>query len=128
MFDPDSGARPPIIFYFDSIAFKPLNTAPYRSPDTDWQLTFGAGTSDPEGRCWRNPASYTNGCDNQWVTPAFNVTLPQLTDACTNPGDPNQQNVCTPFYGGRLVARYRAGQNDSYAWSITMSSLPYLEK
>lgn len=56
------------------------------------------------------------------------MTLPQLTDACTNPGDPNQQNVCTPFYGGRLVARYRAGQNDSYAWSITMSSLPYLEK
>jgi hypothetical protein len=128
MFDPDAGARPPIIFYFDSIGFKPLNTAPYRSPDTDWQLTFGAGTTDPEGRCWRNPAGYTTQCDDQWVSPAFNVTVPQLTEACTNPDDPNQQNVCTPFYGGRLIARYRAGQNDSYAWSITMSSLPYLDR
>jgi hypothetical protein len=128
MFDPDSGAKPPIIFYFDSVGFTPRDTAPYRSPLTDWQLTFGAGTTDPEGRCWRNPAGYSNQCDDQWVTPAFNITVPQLTDACTNPTDPNQQHVCTPFYGGRLVARYRAGRSDSYAWSVTMNSLPYLDK
>ncbi len=111
MFDPDAGAKPPIHFYFDSIAFD------------DYHVTYGQG-NDPDGRCFDRGNGYNGECNNQWVTPDFIVPIPNLESTCSNPnGNPR---ICTPFYGGRLIARYKAGQGDTYSWRIIMSGLPYL--
>jgi Flp pilus assembly protein TadG len=111
LFDSDAGAQPPIIFYFDSIS------------ESDWSLTFAAGDPDPDGvsgRC--KPGS----CGSQWVNPAYNITIPGVLDFCdwNNP----TQDDCTPFYGGRLMARYIGGQDDTYGWQINVTGLPYLIK
>ncbi len=111
LFDTDAGAQPPITFYFDSIA------------EEDFSLTFGAGDPDPDGvsgRC--KPGS----CNNQWVNPSYEIVIPGNMDNC----DWNNQTQadCTPFYGGRLVARYQGGQADTYGWQINVSGLPYLVK
>ena len=142
MFDPDSGAQAPILFYFDSIAFQPLNNSNvgHDAANTDYVSVFGPvpgvpGHIDPDldPNNLPNPPRCriggTPNCNDQWVTPAFGVRVPRLDlQACnalpTN--DPERQFVCNPFYGGRLIARYQAGQDDSYAWAISMPSLPFL--
>ena len=103
LFDTDSGAQPPIIFYLDTVA------------ESDWSLTFGASDPDPDGvglldRC--QPGS----CNMLWVDPPYQIQLPDLTSAC-DPANPDQQ-ICTPFYGGRLMAHYIGGQADTYAWQV----------
>ncbi len=101
LFDTDSGAEPPIIFYLDTV------------PESDWSLTFGAGDPDPDGvsgRC--KPGS----CDGKWVDPLYQIQMPDLTSAC-DPASPDQQ-ICTPFYGGRLMAHYIGGNGDTYAWQV----------
>lgn len=114
MFDPDAGAKPPIDFYFDSIPFD------------DYHITYGAG-QDPDGRCFDGGDSYEYGCDNEWVTPDFIMPIPDLTDDPICQIDPgNNLEICTPFYGGRLMARYKGGQNDTYSWRIIVTGLPYL--
>ena len=111
LFDPDAGAKPPVHFYFDSISYD------------DYHVTYGAGT-DPDGRCFDGGSSYDNECNNQWVNPAFKIKVPDLTPACeSNPTDPT---VCTPFFGGRLVAKYTGGTNDTYSWRLTVTGIPYL--
>jgi Flp pilus assembly protein TadG len=105
MFDSDSGAQPPITFYFDSIAI------------ADWSLVFGQnGVPDPDGQT-RNcrPGS----CNNTWVSPQYQITVPG-----DDPNDPDY----VPFYGGRLTARYRTGFGDTYVWQITIDGLPYLTR
>ncbi len=109
LFDTDAGSQPPIVFYFDSIA------------ESDWSLTFGAGDPDPDGvsgRC--KPGS----CYDEWVNPSYEITIPGILDNC-DWGNPTQAD-CTPFYGGRLIARYIGGNNDTYGWQISLSGLPYL--
>ncbi len=111
LFDTDSGAKPPITFYFDSVA------------QDDWSLTFGAGDPDPDGvsgRC--KPGS----CDNHWVNPSYDIEIPGILDNC-DWNNPTQQ-FCTPFYGGRLMAHYIGGGGDTYGWQISVSGLPYLVK
>lgn len=124
-FDKDSGAKPPIVFYFDSISFTPDNS--WDNVDwsrTDWAMSFGGGATDPEGRCFRGGASYNNQCDNRWIAPAYEIIVPGNTENC-NYASPTMAD-CTPFYGGRLIARYRAGYSDTYVWQVNVTGLPYL--
>ena len=123
-FDSDSGARSPITFYFDSIA------------EEDWSMTFSVeGQDDPDGvvagtRCIIG--SSTNGCGSKWVAPPYEIKVPGDVDDCDwaiQATDPvYRRDFCTPFYGGRLVARYIAGEADTYAWQIQLTGLPYLER
>lgn len=109
LFDTDAGARPPIIFYFDSVA------------EEDWSLTFGAGDPDPDGVSGR---CLPGSCDNRWVNPSYQIEIPGILDNC-NWNSPTQKD-CTPFYGGRLMARYIGGGADTYGWQISVTGLPYL--
>ncbi|NKQ35064.1 MAG: hypothetical protein HF973_05540 [Chloroflexi bacterium] len=125
LYDSDSGAAPPVVFYFDSIAFTPDGSANgYDENNTDWAMAFGvAGVDDPDGiaagvRC--RPGS----CRTRWVSPPYEITVPGNTNNCDY-ANPDPDN-CTPFYGGRLVARYIGGFNDTYGWQISITGLPYL--
>lgn len=109
LFDTDSGAQPPIIFYFDSIA------------EEDWSLTFGAGDPDPDGISGR---CLPGSCNNQWVFPSYAIEIPGILDNC-DWNNPTQED-CTPFYGGRLMAHYIGGNGDTYGWQISVTGLPYL--
>ncbi len=128
MFDSDSGAQPPVIFYFDSIAFTPDDSDPLGyDPDlTDWAMSFGvSGQDDPDGvaegvRC------LPGNCDNQWIDPAFRIEVPGNLDNCDY-DNPTMED-CTPFFGGRLVVRYDGGFADTYGWEITIEGLPFLVK
>jgi Flp pilus assembly protein TadG len=111
LFDTDSGAQPPITFYFDSIA------------QDDWSLTFGAGGADPDGVSGR---CLPGSCNNQWVNPSYEIEIPGILDNC-DWNNPTQKD-CTPFYGGRLMANYIGGYSDTYGWQITVTGLPYLVK
>lgn len=112
LFDTDSGAQPPLTFYFDSIA------------EEDWSLVFGEpGEDDPDGvaagtRCL--PGS----CGTQWVDPPYRITIPGVLDDCDYE-NPTQED-CTPFYGGRLMVRYEGGSHDTFGWEIRLNGLPYL--
>ena len=101
LYDSDSGAEPPITFYFNSI------------PESDWSLTFGMpGEEDPDGvtagsRCL--PGS----CGSQWVDLSYEIAIP--VDICSG-----GSASCTPFTGGVLMARYAAGFMDSYVWELSL--------
>ena len=116
LFDADSGVQPPVTFYFDTIN------------QNDWSQTFYHPTDpDPDGqgagRCNLGGPKNDN-CDNSWITPAFNITVPGDLTSCDyqNP----TQDDCTPFYGGRFMVNYNGGIYDSYGWQIQLSGLPYL--
>ncbi len=73
-------------------------------PASEWAMTFGvSGVPDPDGQV-RNcrPGS----CDNTWIAPPYQLTLP------------------ANFPGGRLMARYRAGYGDTYAWEVKLHPEP----
>ena len=118
MFDSDSGAQPPIVFYFDTITFTPDDTNPlgYDPASTDWATAFAvAGQDDPDGvaegiRC------VPGSCQTQWVEPTYQITIPGDLSNC-DWQNPNAQD-CTPFYGGRLMVRYDGGFSDTYAWEL----------
>ncbi|MCA9927695.1 MAG: Tad domain-containing protein [Anaerolineales bacterium] len=110
LFDTDSGAQPPIEFYFDSIN------------KNNWSKVFSnPPDADPDGQVGR---CEIGNCNDQWVTPAYQLTVPGVLDNCDyqnqNPDD------CTPFYGGRLMVNYIGGEYDSYSWQIQISGLPFL--
>ncbi len=115
-FDSDAGAKPPVTFYFDTIA------------EADWSMIFSrSGRDDPDGvkagvRC------IIGSCQTKWIDPPYEIRVPTLSEDCTDPNDSNQRDICTPFYGGRLIARYQGGQHDTYHWNISLSGLPYLIK
>ena len=137
MFDSDAGARPPVIFFFDSIAFTPDDGSDlgYNPAGTDWAMAFGvSGQDDPDGvaegvRC-RPGSCQANGSvsgpNSGWVTPAYQIEVPGDLEDCDY-SNPNMFD-CTPFYGGILTARYTGGQNDTYGWQIRIEGLPYLVK
>ncbi|MCA9980483.1 MAG: hypothetical protein KDD89_06615 [Anaerolineales bacterium] len=117
LFDTDSGTQPPLTFYFDTVS------------RDDYEVRYGTTNPDPEGRCFRPGGA----CNDDWVgdpdgtgPPPYAIQVPDLTSACTDPSDASQKAVCTPFYGGRLYAEYRAGREDTYVWMISLPSLPYL--
>jgi hypothetical protein len=93
LFDVDDGSHPPILFYLDSI-----------SP-ADWSLEFGAGP-EPDGRCFDGD-DYVAGCDDEWVTPPYEIPLPTFAEGVA-------------YYGGRLMARYQAGDQDLVTWRVSL--------
>lgn len=123
IFDSDSGAAPPLVFYFDSLAFTPSTTNPlgYDPDGTDWAMSFHVnGATDPEGGC----TMIGNSCNNKWAH--YTITIPGNTDSCDY--DNQTMEDCTPFFGGRLIARYEAGFSDTYGIQIRLEGLPYLVK
>lgn len=116
LFDSDSQAQPPIVFFYDTLS------------TDDWSMTFGSNRNNhpdrgPDynvnGRC------IIGGCNNKWVLPAYKLPVPTYdADRCAS--DPNNQDVCTPFFGGRLTANYHGGNNDTYGWQVRLSAPPYL--
>ena len=134
MFDSDSGAQPPIVFYFDSIAFTPDdgNALGYDPNATDWAMAFGvAGQDDPDGvaegvRCRPGSCNANGNIDSGWVQPAYQITVPGDLSNCDY-DNPTMED-CTPFVGGRLVVRYDGGFSDTYGWEISVEGLPYLVK
>ncbi|MFO7684423.1 MAG: Tad domain-containing protein [Chloroflexota bacterium] len=125
IFDPDAGAKPPVIFYFDSIAFKASNTT-WDGVDwskTDWAVSYGGNNNSVFG-CFRNGNSYSGGCNNQWVN--YQITVPGDDTACFT--HPTRGTQCIPFYGGRFSANYKGGENDTYGWQIRVVGAPYLVK
>lgn len=125
LFDPDSGAQAPVVFYLDTLAFTPDISANYYDETlTDWALAFGvSGVPDPDGGTGR---CTPGNCNNSWISPTYQIQIPTLdTEACLASGG-SDQSVCTPFYGGRLMAYYRGGGNDSYQWEIHTPEPPPL--
>ncbi len=123
LFDPDSGAQPPIVFYLDSLAFTPDDSNNrYDETQTDWALAFAvSGEPDPDGGIGR---CIPGSCQNQWISPTYQIQLPTLSPAC-DPENPDQA-VCTPFYGGRLSAYYYPGLSDTYQWEVLTPAAPPL--
>ncbi len=123
LFDSDSGSQPPVTFYFDSIA------------EVDWSMRFAASSdanNDPDAAYWAvqgitdiTGRCRLGSCQNVWVNPPYAIPIPILDpDLCQ--ADPGNQNVCTPFVGGRLVTRYIGGKDDTYGWMIRLQGLPFL--
>ncbi|MFZ0547817.1 MAG: hypothetical protein WAM60_20395, partial [Candidatus Promineifilaceae bacterium] len=109
LFDSDTGSAPPIRFYFDTIA------------QSDYRLTFSGSDPDPDGETGR---CVIGNCNNVFIDPPYRIDIPTLSDACTDPSDPDQMMVCTPFYGGRLMASYDAGFSDTYLWHMRLPEPP----
>jgi Flp pilus assembly protein TadG len=134
LFDSDSGAQPPIVFYFDSIGFTPDGSNPlgYDPDATDWAMAFGvSGQDDPDGvaegvRCLPGSCNSDGTANTGWVNPPYRITVPGNLDDCDY--DNPTMADCTPFVGGRLVARYIGGEGDTYGWQISVVGLPYLVK
>ncbi|MCP4418560.1 MAG: hypothetical protein GY805_18225, partial [Chloroflexi bacterium] len=133
LFDSDAGAQPPIVFYFDSIAFTPADTNLGYDPDaTDWAMAFGvSGQDDPDGiaegvRCRPGSCQSNGNVGTGWVDPPYQITVPGNLDDCDY--DNPTMAHCTPFVGGRLVARYIGGPADTFGWQISIVGLPYLVK
>ncbi len=123
LFDSDSGAQPPIVFYFDTLAFTPAPTSlGYDPAQTDWAMAYAvSGQADPDGvpsggRC--APGS----CPTQWVSPPYQITIPGDLSSC-DWQNPTAEN-CTPFYGGRLMVRYDGGYSDTYTWQMPPIQVP----
>ncbi|MCP4429245.1 MAG: hypothetical protein GY803_32580, partial [Chloroflexi bacterium] len=119
LFDSDSGAQPPIGFFFDSVA------------ETDWFLEFDGTPADhPDAGYWAGLGESVDGrcffgssCQNAWIDPPLRIQVPTL-DPVACAADPGNQDVCTPFAGGRLMARYIGGHADTYAWRVEMPDEP----
>lgn len=123
IFDPDAGAKPPVIFYFDSIAFtaKDSNWDGVDWAKTDWADSYG-GNNNSDFGCFRGGNSYNGGCQDQWVS--YAITVPGDDTNCFV--HPTRGEQCIPFYGGRFTANYKGGQGDTYGWQIRVSGDPYL--
>ncbi len=134
LFDSDSGAQPPIVFYFDSIGFTPDGSNPlgYDPNATDWAMAFGVtGQDDPDGvaegvRCRPGSCNSDGTASTGWVDPPYRIIVPGDLSDCDY--DNPTMADCTPFVGGRLVARYIGGEGDTYGWQISVEGLPYLVK
>jgi len=121
IFDVDAGTLPPVVFYFDTLAFTPDDSNPlgYDPDQTDWALAFSvAGQPDPDG-VTRN-CSFGN-CNLQWVTPPYTITIPGNLTNCTN--ESSAGHDCIPFNGGRLMVRFLGGENDMHTWEIRVPEL-----
>jgi hypothetical protein len=95
------------MFYFDTI------------PDSDWAVCFddsgGTGCENlwpGQGANYAGPANIPVATNGTWTDP-LTFTVPDDTTG-------------VPFYGGRLIARYRSGANDSFVWRMVLDSRPFL--
>jgi len=105
-YDSDSGATPPIAFFFDTIPTIDW-AACYANAQNDCNLAAIGTTRDD----YVGPAGFGN---NVWGSYSFKV--PSELDI----GNP------IPFYGGRLTAYYRAGYSDTFVWRILVEGRPFL--
>ncbi|MEM7113302.1 MAG: pilus assembly protein TadG-related protein [Chloroflexota bacterium] len=115
MFDTDAGATPPIMFYFDTVS------------EEDWSRVYGEAPPNDDiiDRCFEHSKIVGKDayeCNADWTE--YEFTVPGIEENCP-PGEITNDS-CTPFYGGRLVARYRGGFSDSFGWQITLDGLPFL--
>jgi hypothetical protein len=112
MFDPDSGAVSPILFYFDTM------------PQTDWAVCLqDAGVPGWSGggcsALGLTPLSgqsariYDSTGSNTWQNPPYQFTIPS-------------ESTGQHFYGGRMYTKYRPGTSDTFTWKVTVESRPYL--
>ncbi len=109
LYDSDSGSGAPFNLYFDTI------------PQSDWVACYPSTTSPPSSNECRNfpvngasPARlYDASNNNEWQSYSFNIPSEGGTPAI-------------PFYGGRLMASYDGGSQDTMTWKITLSSRPFL--
>ncbi len=109
LFDADSGASPPLSFFFDTI------------PQSDWTACYDDNTGGSHcpnvgGQTidYLGPLNIPN--DNAWASYTF--TIPSESDP-TRP---------IPFYGGRLFVSYVGGTHDTFGWKITLDARPTLVK
>ncbi|MBK9055303.1 MAG: hypothetical protein IPL78_31715 [Chloroflexi bacterium] len=125
MFDSDAGSRPPVVFYFDTLAFNLLNPlpAPPANPVnaslTDYYRAFAVNntlTVDPDLEPGQTRNCYPGNCQNYWVTPSYRIDIPTLSPDCVDMQ--TTPLLCTPFYGGTLMVRYNPGVHDTYAWHV----------
>lgn len=119
-FDSDSGASGPVVFYFDSMGCKDPEDEDLSK--CDWFKSFATSGPDPDGETGR--CTIGVNCNRLFVDPPYRIDIPTLSDDC----DPDNWNIdiCTPFYGGRLMVSYDGGEHDTYHWNISLSGLPYL--
>ena len=125
LFDPDAGAKPPVMYFMDTLAFTPDSSA-WDGIDhalTDWGVSFG-GNDDPAFGCFRGGNSYGSQCNDQWVDPVYTITLP--SDQYCDYANPTME-TCTPFYGGELQTRYQSGMGDSFALHVSVPERPLLD-
>ncbi len=123
LFDPDAGAKPPVMYYMDTLAFTP-DDANWDGIDhalTDWGVSFG-GDDDPSSGCFSGGNSYIGQCNDQWIDPVYTITLPSEQ----NCDIANLEN-CIPFYGGQLQTRYQAGTGDSFVLHVEVPERPLLD-
>jgi len=121
IFDPDAGAKPPVVFFFDSIAFTQDNSWDAVDWDrTDWADSYGGDNSSEFG-CFRGGNSYGSACNDRWVN--YQIKVPGGDDCFIHP---TRGEECIPFYGGRFSANYDGGTGDTYGWQIRLSGDPYL--
>jgi hypothetical protein len=103
LFDADAGAQGPIYFRFDTI------------PLSDWAACYGDSNGACQGRVGQDrlgPDQIPNS--SVWTNPPYTLVIP------------NEETDGIPFYGGRLIANYQAGENDTYSWRIVLESRPFL--
>lgn len=134
LFDSDAGARAPIVFHFDTLAYNLLSPVPnppanpVNTNTTDWAMAFSVNnttTADPDLGPGETRNCRIGACGNLWVSPAYRIRVPTLDPArCVDINTTPQW--CTPFYGGRLIARYIGGDHDTYGWQIRLPGLPYI--
>ncbi|MBP7999348.1 MAG: hypothetical protein KA314_01265 [Chloroflexi bacterium] len=136
LFDSDSGALSPIVFYLDTLAYNLLSPAPaspanpVNTTTTDWYRAFGVNNnedndSDLAPNETRN--CRPGNCSSVWIQPAYRIQIP-INDPTRCVNMLTTPQWCTPFYGGRLTARYIGGSHDTYGWQIRLPGLPYLVK
>ncbi|NDJ34689.1 MAG: hypothetical protein GYB64_08460 [Chloroflexi bacterium] len=104
LFDPDAGAQGPIYFYFEDV------------PQSDWVICYGDNDdqcNDLVGVTRSGPDDIPIPGNGTWT--GYEFAIPGLSDGIA-------------FYGSTLTANYRTGQNDSFAWRITLDSRPYLTR
>lgn len=125
LFDADTGAEAPVVLYFDRLAvgwLRPRPASPANPIDqtlTDWAMAFAVNhtvTNDPDLGFDMQRNCVPGTCSDQWISPAYRLTLPDMTPECQLNHNPFN---CQPFYGGWLVARYTTGIHDTYAWLVT---------
>ncbi len=125
LFDPDAGAKPPVVYWLDTLAFTPDESAEdgIDHAQTDWGVSFG-GNDDPELGCFQGGSNYSAQCNNQWNDPVHTITLPSDQDCdYANPS----VETCTPFYGGELQANYQSGAGDSFVWHASLPERPLFD-
>lgn len=120
-YDSDSGASGPVVFYFDSIGCKDPEDEDLSK--CDWFKSFATSGPDPDGETGR--CTIGVNCNRLFVDPPYRIDIPTYDEAECDP-DNFDIDVCTPFYGGRLMVSYDGGQHDTYHWNISLSGLPYL--